>query len=171
MKIASSRKSLLIVIFLLLIIDVAILFFFVSKNKPENNHQRDRKESGLYTMLTKEANFTPDQMAKYQELREEQYKNVRPLFSKIRKAKDNFYSLLYSENVPDSTIDAMSDSIAINQKDLDVQMFTYFQKVRSLCTADQIPKFDSSIKKVVMRMTGRQGSSGRPKSDSTTEKK
>ena len=171
MKIASSRKSLLIVIFLLLIIDVAILFFFVSKNKPEINHQRDRKESGLYTMLTKEANFTPDQMVKYQQLREEQYKNVRPLFSKIRKAKDNFYSLLYIENVPDSTIDAMSDSIAINQKDLDLQMFTYFQKVRSICTEDQVAKFDSSIKKVVMRMTGRQGPSGKPKSDSTTEKK
>ena len=171
MKIASSRKSLLIVIFLLLIIDLVVLFFFVSKNKPGNDHQRDRKEGGLYAMLTKEANFTPEQMAKYQELREEQFKNVKPLFSKIRKSKDNFYSLLYTENVPDSTVNALSDSIAVNQKTLDLQMFTYFQKVRLLCTPDQIPKFDSSIKKVVMKMTGRQGPPGRPKSDSTTEMK
>ena len=171
MKIASSRKSLLIIIFLLLIINFAVLFFFVSKNKPENNHQRDRKEGGLYTMLTKDANFTPDQIAKYQELREEQFTNVKPLFSKIRKSKDNFYSLLYKENVSDSTINAMSDSIAINQKALDVQMLTYFQNIRSICTSDQIPKFDSSIKKIVMRMTGRQGPSGRSKSDSVTEKK
>ena len=171
MKIASSRKSLLIVIFLLLIIDLVVLFFFVSKNKPENGHQRDRKEGGLYTMLTKDANFTPDQIVKYQELREEQFKNVKPLFSKIRKSKDNFYSLLYTENVSDSTVNALSDSIAISQKALDMQMFGYFQKIRLLCTADQIPKFDSSIKNVVMRMTGRQGPSGRPISDSTKEKK
>ncbi len=171
MKIASTRKSLLIVIFLLLIIDLVVLFFFVSKNKPENGHQRDRKEGGPYTMLTQEANFTPEQIVKYQELREEQFKNVKPLFSKIRKSKDNFYSLLYTENVTDSIVNALSDSIAINQKALDLQMFSYFQKVRLLCTADQIPKFDSSIKKVVIRMTGRQGASGRPRSDSATEKK
>ena len=170
MKIASTRKSLLIVIFLLLIIDLVVLFFFVSKNKPDNGHQRDRKESGLFIMLSKDANFTPEQMAEYQELREEQFKNVKPLFSKIRKSKDNFYSLLYTENVSDSTVNALSDSIAANQKALDLQMFTYFQKVRLLCTPDQVPKFDSSIKKVVMRMTGRQGPSGRPKSDSATEK-
>jgi Spy/CpxP family protein refolding chaperone len=171
MKIASTRKSLLIVIFLLLIIDVVVLFFFVSKNKPEYNHQRDRKEGGLYTMLTKEANFTPEQMAKYQELREEQFKNIKPLFGKIRKSKDNFYSLLYLDNVPDSTVNALSDSIALNQKAVDIQMFTYFQKIRALCTAEQIPKFDSSIKNVVMRMTGRQGTSGRQKSDSLKDRK
>lgn len=172
MKIASTRKSLLIVIFLLLLIDLVVLFFFVSKNKPNNDYQRDRRDGGLYTMLTKEADFTPEQMAKYQELRQEQFNNVKPLFSKIRKSKDNFYSLLYTDNVSDSTINAMSDSIAINQKDLDLQMFTYFQKVRLLCTADQVPKFDSSIKKVVMRMTGRQGPpGGRSKLDSATEMK
>lgn len=169
MKIASTRKSLLIVIFLLLIIDLVVLFFFVTKNKPENDRQRDRKEGGLYAVLKKEANFTPEQMAKYQTLREEQFRNVKPLFSKIRKSKDNFYSLLYTENVPDSTVNALSDSIALNQKALDVQMFTYFQKVRLLCTADQIPKFDSSIKKVVNHMTGRQGGPSRPKSDSATK--
>lgn len=170
MKIASSRKSLLIVIFLLLVIDLVVLFFFVSKNKPENNHQRDRKEGGLYTMLTKEANFTPEQIAKYQELREEQFINVKPLFGEIRKSKDNFYSLLYSEKVSDSAVNALSDSIAVNQKTLDLQMFTYFKNIRSLCTADQIPKFDSSIKKVVMRMTGRKGPPFKPKSDSSREK-
>ena len=169
MKISSSRKSLLVIIFLLLIIDLVVLFFFIKNEKPEYN-QKDRKEGGLYTMLTKEANFTPEQVAKYQVLREEQFTNVKPLFSKIRKSKDSFYSLLYIDNISDSAINALSDSIAFNQKVLDVQMFTYFQRIRSICTAEQLPKFDSSIKKVVLRMTGRQGSSGRYKADSTREK-
>ena len=170
MKVATTKKSLLIVIFLLIVIDVVILFFFVSKNKPENATQHDRKEGGLYTMLKNEANFTEEQMAQYQNLREEQFKQIKPLFSDIRKSKDSFYSLLYLNNIPDSTINALSDSIARDQKAIDMQMFTYFRQIRSLCTEQQLPQFDSSIKKVVMRMTGRQGR-GRPKSDSTLEKK
>ena len=170
MKIATTKKSLLIVIFLLLIIDVVILFFFVSKNKPENAHQHDRKEGGLYTMLKDEAKFSDEQIAQYQILREEQFTKVKPLFSKIRKSKDSFYSLLYLDTIPDSTINALSDSIALDQKAVDLQMFTYFRNIRSLCTEEQLPKFDSSIRKVVMRMTGRQGRS-RPKTDSIIENK
>lgn len=170
MKIATTKKSLLIVIFLLIIIDVVILFFFVSKNKPENSRQHDRKEGGLYTMLKDEANFSEEQIAQYQILREEQFKKVKPLFGEIRKSKDSFYSLLYLETIPDSTINALSDSIAMDQKALDLQMFNYFRQIRSLCTGEQLPQFDSSIKKVVMRMTGRQGR-GRPRTDSTMENK
>lgn len=170
MKIASTRKSLLIVIFLLLIIDVVILFFFVSKNKPENNRQHDRKEGGLYSMLKNETNFSAEQLAQYQILREEQFDQVKPLFGEIRKSKENFYSLLYLDNIPDSTLNALSDSIAYDQKALDLQMLSYFRKIRSLNTEEQLPKFDSTIKKVVMRMTGRQGRS-RSKSDSALETK
>ncbi|MEO6681856.1 MAG: hypothetical protein ABIN48_03435 [Ginsengibacter sp.] len=159
MKITSTRKTLITVIFILLIIDVVVLIFFVLKNKPdENQHpQRNRKEGGLYTMLKNEANFSPEQIAQYQILKEEQFENVKPLFNKIRNSKSNFYSLLYVENVSDSAVNALSDSIAVNQKELDIKMLSYFQKVRMICTAEQKPAFDSSIKKVVMRMTGRQG--------------
>ncbi len=170
MKIASTRKSLLIVIFLLLIIDVVILFFFVSKNKPENNRQYDRKEGGLYSMLKNETNFSPEQLAQYQVLREEQFKQVKPLFGEIRKSKENFYSLLYLDNIPDSILNALSDSIAYDQKVLDLQMLSYFRKIRSLNNIEQLPKFDSTIKKVLMRMAGRQGRN-RTKSDSTLETK
>lgn len=166
MKVASTKKSLLIVIILLLIIDAVILFFFVAKNKPDHGHQQyDRKEGGLYAMLKNETHFSPEQLAEYQILREEQFENVKPLFSNIRRSKDAFYSLLYDTHATDSAVSSLADSIAYHQKILDIQMLSYFRKVRSLSTPDQLPAFDSSIKKVVMRMTGRQGRS-RSKSDS-----
>lgn len=166
MKVASTKKSLIMIIFLLIIIDVVILFFFVSKNKPESNLQHENREGGLYSMLKEEADFSPEQIAQYQTLREEQFELVKPMFSKIRKSKDHFYSLIYTNNVPDSTLNSLSDSIASNQKVLDLQMFSYFRQIRSICTEEQLPKFDSSITKVLKRMTGRQGRS-RPRSDST----
>ena len=170
MKLASTKKSLLIVIFLLVIIDVVILFFFVSKNKPEDSRQSERKEGGMTTMLKTEAGFSTEQLAQYQTLREQQFEEVKPMFSKIRKSKDNFYSLLYVDSLPDSTLNALSDSIALNQKVLDLQMLSYFRKIRAISTQEQLPKFDSSISKVLVRMTGRQGRS-RSKSDSTNEMK
>lgn len=166
MKIASTRKSLLIVIFFLLIIDVIILFFFVSKNRPVKTENRDHKQSGMSSMLTEEVHFTPEQIGKYQELRKEQFTEIKPFFGGIRRSKDNFYSLLYEKEVSDSIINVFADSISINQKKLDVNMFHYFKSIRNICTEEQLPKFDSSIKKVVMRMTG----SRKNKSKNDTEK-
>ena len=161
MKIVSTRKSLLIVIFLLLIIDVVILFFFVSKNRPEKQENKEPRQSSMFIMLTKEVNFDSGQMAKYQALRKEQLTALKPLFGGMRNSKDNFYSLLYQNELSDSLINIYSDSIALNQKKLDLHMFYYFKSIRDICSAEQLPKFDSSIQKVVMRMTGGRKGKGR----------
>ena len=69
----------------------------------------------------------------------------------------DFYSLIYSNQVPDSMVNAAADMIAEKQKVLDLYMFKHFKQVRNICAPDQLEKFDSAIKKVFVRMTGREG--------------
>ncbi|HSV12356.1 MAG TPA: hypothetical protein VLI68_16375 [Hanamia sp.] len=157
----TKTKSLVTIIIFLLITNIAMLVFFILLSKPVDRKQRNRETNGMYTSLQNEVGFSKDQLDKYQLLRKEQMEKVKPLFNEVRNAKKEFYGLIYSSNIPDSLITADADSIARKQKTLDMQMFTYFKNIRNICTPEQTQKFDSVIKKVVVRMVGRGGKDNR----------
>lgn len=152
----SKIKTLVGIIIFLLITNVAMLIFFIVLSKPVKK-QRNHEFSGMYYSLQKDVGFSKDQLAQYQTLRNEQMQKMKPLFNELRNAKKDFYGLIYSGNISDSLINADADSISQKQKRLDMNMFKYFQKVRSLCLPDQTQKFDSSLKKEVVRMVARPG--------------
>ena len=88
------------------------------------------------------------------QLRSRQRATGRPLFDSLRISKEKFYALLEQSTVSDSIMHNYADKIAMSQKQLDLQMFNYFQQVRKLCTPQQLPQFDSLIKKTVIKMIG-----------------
>ncbi len=152
-----KTKSLITIIIFLLITNIAMLIFFVVVSKPAERRQRIHEPNGLYNSLQNEVGFSKDQLNQYLALREEQMKKVHPLFNEVRNAKKDFYVLINSGQVSDSLLNADADSIAQKQKNLDMQIFRYFKNVRGICTDSQRQKFDSLMKKVVVRMVGRPG--------------
>jgi Spy/CpxP family protein refolding chaperone len=143
-----------------------MLIFFLVLSKPTDKRQKNHDFNGMYNSLQNEVGFTKDQLGQYQALRKEQRDKVRPLFNELRNSKKDFYKLMYSSANSDSLINADADSIAQKQKDLDMQMFRYFKNVRSICTPDQLPKFDTTITKEIGRMVG-----GRPGGNKQGDKK
>jgi Spy/CpxP family protein refolding chaperone len=103
--------------------------------------------------------FSKSQIDQYLQLRSQQRTQGKPLFDSLRKSKENFYALLEQSSVADSIRNNFADRIAATQKQLDLQMFNYFQEVRKICTPQQLPQFDSVIKKTVIKMIG--GNRGR----------
>lgn len=157
----TKTKSLVTIIIFLLITNIGMLVFFILLSKPADRKARNHETNGLYTSLENEVGFSKEQLNKYQLLRKEQMGKVKPLFNDVRNAKKEFYGLIYSLNIPDSLIKADADSIAQKQRILDMQMFSYFKNIRNICTPEQTQKFDSVIKKVVVRMVGRPGKDNR----------
>ncbi len=156
----TKNKSLVSIIIFLLITNIAMLIFFLALNNPAQKNVHIRDQNGMSGMLQKEVGFSNDQLNKYQSLRKEQMDSIHSLFDGLRKSKLNFYSLIYSSNVADSSVKNAADLISKNQKILDLKMFNHFKMVRNICTPDQLEKFDSTIKKVFIRMTGRSGKDG-----------
>lgn len=153
---ATTSKSLVYIIVFLLITNIVMLVFFLVLNKPvQKNPHRD--QNGMSGMLQKEVGFTKDQLDTYQSLRKRQLDSVHILFDDIRDAKMNFYTLIYAAHIPDSVLNKTADIIAEKQKSLDMHMFNHFKMVRNICTPDQLQKFDSTIKKAFVRMTGKPG--------------
>jgi|ERR1017187_118693 hypothetical protein len=153
----SKNKSLVSIIIFLLITNVVMLIFFIVLNKPVQRNMRGRDQNGMSGMLQKDVGFTRDQLDTYQVLRKDQLDSIHILFDEVRKAKMNFYNLIYTPNVADSTLISAADEIAVRQKNLDLHMINHFKKVRNICSPDQVQKFDSSIKKIIARMVGKSG--------------
>ena len=100
-------------------------------------------------MLQKEVGFTKEQLDTYQSLRKAHFDKVHALFDELRKSKTDFYNLIYTSQVSDSSVNRAADLIAEKQKTLDLHMFNHFKMVRNICTTDQLQKFDTTIKKVI----------------------
>ena len=153
----TKNKSLVSIIIFLLITNIAMLVFFLVLNKPPQKEVRAHDQKGMSGMLEKEVGFSKDQVDTYLSLRKIQMDTVHVLFDELRKSKMDFYNLIYSSQVSDSSLNKAAGIIAERQKVLDLEMFNHFKKVRNICTPDQLQKFDSTLKKVIIRMTGKNG--------------
>lgn len=153
----SKNKSLIAIIIFLLITNLAMLVFFLVLNNQSQKNAHIHDQNGISGVLQKEVGFSKEQLDTYQSLRKEQIDKIHTLFDELRKAKTNFYNLIYAPQVADSSVNRAADLIAEKQKTLDLQMLNHFERVRNICTPDQLQKFDTTIKKVIMRMTSRSG--------------
>lgn len=134
-----------------------MLIFFLVTNSPSQKNSHAHDQNGMSGMLQKEVGFSKDQLDRYQSLRKNQLDTLHELFDDLRKSKMDFYKLIYSSQISDSSVNKAADVIAERQKTLDLHMFNHFKMVRNICTSDQLPRFDSTIQKVFIRMTGRSG--------------
>ncbi len=153
----TKNKSLVSIIIFLLITNIAMLVFFLVLNKPRQKEVRAHDQNGMSGMLQKEVGFSKDQVDTYLSFRKSQMDTIHVLFNELQKSKMDFYDLIYLSQVSDSSLNKAADIIAARQKTLDLHMFDHFKKVRNICTPDQLEKFDSTIKKIFIRMTSKNG--------------
>ena len=136
-----------------------MLIFFVFLSGPSGRGSSNENQSHFSKSLQKDVGFTKEQLDQYQVLRKAQLERVRPLFNDVRNAKFGLYDLLYAEPVSDSVINRKAQLIGEKQEELDIQMFKHFERARKICTREQLPKFDTAIKKLIVKMTSRPGRS------------
>lgn len=146
----TKNKSLIAIIIFLILTNIAMLIFFLYLKPGKRMHS---KEDSIASFLRKELSFNDKQLTNYNLLKDKHFQNIKPAFEDIRNAKDSLYNLLYQSNISDSLVKMKALIIGTKQTDLDVQMFNHFKNIRALCEPEQLPKFDSSFKKVVQRFT------------------
>lgn len=145
----SNNRILTIAVLLLLVANIVLVFMLVKGKVAKDSGRTGKGEP--YEMMAKELKMTDQQRNDYKLLREEHQKSVKPLFDSLRAAKTAFYDLMKVENTNDSLFNKYSLQIAERQIAVDKAMFTHFKKVRTLFTADQLPRYDSFMKKMMQR--------------------
>lgn len=156
----STNKMLTIAVVLLLITNIALVFFMIM-GKGKHNTRYAGGKGDPSEMMAKELNMTEQQKKDHKQLKEEHFKNIKPLFDSLRAAKTAFFSLLKDSTVSDSMINAYSQRISERQSTIDKLTFAHFKRIRNLFTAEQQPKFDEFVQKMMQR--GRRDSTGKGK--------
>ena len=120
-----------------------------SGNRPMEKKRKGNDVSAWYA----EVGLEQDQIDTFKVLKEEYFKDMKPLWGDVRQLKDSLY-LQLDKNVDDST--AQQILLMISKKNLEVDSRTYmhFTKLRKLCTPAQQARFDTIIPKLINR-TGR----------------
>jgi periplasmic protein CpxP/Spy len=150
----TRNRNLLIIIAVLLLTNVAVLVYFLGQKKSEKAAIPDsgRDKNFVAEMLQKEVGFSDEQTAKYKELKGKQREKIRPMFDDMRKAKDSLFRLLSYPETSDSVVNKLADLIAQKQKAIDLETLDHFKRVRTLCSSDQLVKYDTMVLQLIRKM-------------------
>ncbi len=147
---SSTNKVLTIAVVLLLVTNIALIAFMVM-GKSKRSEKPGGGKGSTSEMMARELNMTEQQKKDHKQLKEEHLKSIRPLFDSIRAAKTAMYALLKDSTTSDSMVDVYSRQIGEKQSTIDKLTFAHFKRIRNLFTAEQQPKFDQFVQKMMQR--------------------
>ncbi len=146
----STNKILTIAVVLLLITNIALVVFMVmGKNKRNTKYAGGKGD--LSEMMAKELNMTEQQKKNHKQLKDEHFKNIRPLLDSVRATKTALFALVKDPTVNDSAVNLYTQRISETQATIDKLTFAHFKRIRNLFTAEQQPKFDEFVQKMMQR--------------------
>ena len=152
MSTQTKSKLYLLIIGILLITNIAMLFFFLGKKDEgkKNNHGGDRGAM-MKEFLQKEIGFNGQQLQRFDTLNTQHKDNMKAAFDAMRGNKEQQLKELGSKGFSDSAITGVISQSVEQQKLMELQMFNHFAAIRKICTAEQLPKFDSLFYKILSR--------------------
>ena len=152
MNTISRNRILLTIIGVLLLTNLAVVVFFFNHKCNEEPHQ-----PGFTERLKKEVRFTPEQIKIFEPKKKAFWDEMHARLDSMKKTKEEFYKQMYDPAIPDSLIEERAKVIGDEQKEIDVHVLRHFKDLRTLCTPEQLPKFDSLLPMIVQRMTAPPG--------------
>jgi len=150
----SSNKILVIALVLLLIVNIGMLVYMLKGNRHGTVGRRPVGKEEVFRQMVKELNMTDKQQADYRKMKEEHFKNIRPIFDSIRSLKQSLFSLVNADTINDSLVANYSGRIAEQQAIADKATINHFRSVRALFTGTQRDQFDTFIQKMMQRRRG-----------------
>ena len=146
-----KSKLYLIIIGLLLLSNGALLFLFLNKDDGRGRKREDRRAK-MTTFLKIQIGFNDVQLQQVNLLSTQHKEKMKADFDSIKNNKQQQLKELGIKGFSDCAILQVVVKNAAQQKIMDQQMLTHFAAVRKICTAEQLPKFDSLFYKVWERM-------------------
>ena len=129
-----------------------VLLGYLLMQSSNQTTQKKRKGNDVSAWYA-EVGLEQEQIDTFKILKEEYFKDMKPLWGDLRQLKDSLYQRL-DKGVEDSS--SQNILMMISQKNLEADKRTYlhFTKLRKFCTPAQQARFDTIIPKLINK-TGR----------------
>lgn len=157
----NKSKILVAIIVMLMIANIVLVSFFLWKKDTGRRDKHEDRKAMIAGFLKNEIGFSTGQLQRYDTLSNNHRDNIKKMFDSLRSSKDKQFKQLASGNFSDSVMNTVAEQSAVSQKLMELQMFNHLKNIRALCTADQLPKFDSLFVKVL----NKRGGEGRKKDE------
>ena len=146
---------------------LAFMWFHISRlhrslihenhDMPPPHEQMERFHSGppagdVKGFLINELKLNPKQQEEIEKLRVEHFNSVKQIKDDMRKNKDELYRLYSNSQMDTNRINQLAENISNEQKQIELNTFYHFRKVRDLCDDNQKKKFDEIIGEVLKMM-------------------
>lgn len=131
------------VIVLILLNMTMVGFMFFKDRQSCRNPEFGGRGKGDY--LIEKLEFTPEQIAKFEVLRQGHQQTAMPLNKEIMEQKKQFFALINEPKVDSLKVDSLSKVITEMHRKVDIVTFYHFKKIREICTAEQQIKFQNLI--------------------------
>ena len=162
----NNNKLLLLIIAVLVIANISMLVYFLQKSAPPVQAQRQDRKAYIADFLKKEIGFSTQQLAAYDTLSTRHRQRIGILFEKLRGNRGDQFNQMVGGHFTDSTINTIARESAATQEELELIMLKHLRNIRLLCTPDQVPKFDTSFAKaLIKRSESRRKQTGKKLSD------
>lgn len=169
-----NNKVLAFIIGVLLLSNIAMLYFYLTKKNCEGDkpkEQQGKRGEFMVDKLKNDVGFNDSQIAHYRDIRVKHKESMKPLFDDIFYAKDSLYKLLLQAQPPsDEQVNHYLEAIGNKQEIIDQRIFNHFLTLKQLCTPDQVPRYDSTMQKVIKGMINPRWGGGGDKKNNDNKK-
>ena len=152
-----SPRLLSIAVILLLLINSGLVIFLVMERNRFHSDRTVHDREDAFERMTRTLRYTDIQKEQHLALRKEHMSQMRPLYDSIRQTKVLLYSRTSIVEETDSIFMAYMAKMSQWQTTINQLNYAYYKKVRSLLTAEQQPRYDSMLVRMIER--GRRDSS------------
>jgi len=148
-----SKKGIILgviiaILILLNVVTIATMWVWKIKSPhPAPQTEMMHKPDGR-SIFEKELNFTPQQLDSLDKYRKEHFESVRKYMDESKEYKDELFDQL--KNPDNAKVQELISKIAEDQKNIEMETFNHFMKIRNLCDDNQKEKFSEIFKKILV---------------------
>lgn len=148
---SQTKYRWMVFLVVILLISNIVLAFFLFSSDSKNDKKRGKEDYAM--AFYKEVGLNTQQIDTFKALKEEYFKDMKPIWGEIRELKDSLYRNMGSLSKDSSAMILIS---MINQKNTlaDQKTFSHFIKLRLKLDSTQQYRFDTSISKIINRPWG-----------------
>jgi Spy/CpxP family protein refolding chaperone len=145
--------------FVLLLLNSATLVYLYLGHQGPPGAAPPRKTNDF---IIKQLNLNNDQQKQFDTLRSEHQQALRQIREEDKRLQDVYFDLLKTGTQQRSSVDSITNLIAMQRKATQLALFDHFIKLRSICTPEQQQKLNSIIDEIARRISSGPGEGGPP---------
>jgi hypothetical protein len=150
MSVQTKSKLYLLIIGILAIANIALLYFLLSGSSKASKKKGGwaAHDAAARDFLQKNIGFNQQQLLQFDTLVKLHREKMTTILELSKKEKENQLKQLGNFAFTDSAIENAVKINAQNQRNTDMQLYQYLKTLRTLCTQDQLLKYDTSFFKM-----------------------